>query len=137
MVPGHGSRYRNGRGHGRHSLLIHRPLIGGGSEGGRYPSLYSNPLSNPVGPLFAAAAAAAARTRARRGAVSPASSSVTLLTCTTRMPPISRAAVTAAGAGGARMKIAPGKTVPERRSRETYCFPVKLVFRRSIERLCL
>ena len=83
----------------------HRPLIGGGSEGGRYPSLYSNPLSNPVGPLFAAAAAAAARTRARRGAVSPASSSVTLLTCTTRMPPISRAAVTAAGAGRAQPRM--------------------------------
>jgi hypothetical protein len=42
-----------------------------------------------MGPLLAAAAAAAARTRACRGAVSPASSSVTLLTCapSTRDPP--------------------------------------------------
>ena len=68
-----------------------RALIGEESEGGSYPSLYSNPVLS-IGPLFAAAAAAAARTRARRSAVSPASSSVcvTLLTCTARMPPVSR-----------------------------------------------
>ena len=55
-----------------------RALIGEESEGGSDPSLYSNPVVS-IGPLFAAAAAAAARTRARRSAVSPASSSVTLL----------------------------------------------------------
>ena len=47
-----------------------------------------------MGPLLAAAAAAAARTRERRGAVSPASSSVTFLTCIVRAPPITRAAST-------------------------------------------
>ena len=55
--------YRYGRGHGRHGLLLHRPLIGEESEGGSDPSLYSNPVVS-IGPLFAAAAAAAARTRA-------------------------------------------------------------------------
>jgi hypothetical protein len=29
-TPKHGGRYRNGRRRGRHSLLLHRPLIGGG-----------------------------------------------------------------------------------------------------------
>ena len=90
MVPGppkHGGRYRYGRGHGRHSLLLHRPLIGEESEGGSDPSLYSNPVVS-IGPLFAAAAAAAARTRARRSAVSPASSSVALLTCSTVSRPV-------------------------------------------------
>ena len=59
-IPKHGGRYRYGRGHGRHSLLLHRPLIGGEGEGGSYPSLYSNPVVS-IGPLFAAAVAAAAR----------------------------------------------------------------------------
>ena len=31
--PQHGGRYRNGRRHGRHSLLLDRPLIGGGGRG--------------------------------------------------------------------------------------------------------
>ena len=43
-TPKHGGRYRYGRGHGRHSLLLHRPLIGGEGEGGSDPSLYSNPV---------------------------------------------------------------------------------------------
>ena len=58
-----------------------------------------------MGPLLAAAAAAAARTRARRGAVSPASSSVTLLKCTIRVPPIIRASSTAARRARARSRI--------------------------------
>jgi hypothetical protein len=29
----HRGRYRNGRRRGRHSLLLHRPLIGGGRKG--------------------------------------------------------------------------------------------------------
>ena len=33
-TPKHGGLYRYGRGHGRHSLLLHRPLIGEESEGG-------------------------------------------------------------------------------------------------------
>ena len=108
-TPKHGGRYRYGRGHGRHSLLLHRPLIGEESEGGSDPSLYSNPVVS-IGPLFAAAAAAArahtsARTRARRNAVSPTSSSVTLLTCTARVPPVSLAAVTAARRARARSPI--------------------------------
>ena len=46
-TPKHGGRYRYGRGHGRHSLLLHRPLIGGEGEGGRVnPTLYSNPVVN-------------------------------------------------------------------------------------------
>ena len=103
-TPKHGGRYRYGRGHGRHSLLLHRPLIGEESEGGSDPSLYSNPVVS-IGPLFAAAAAAAARTRARRSAVSPTSSSVTLLTCAACVPPVSLAAVTAARRARARSPI--------------------------------
>ena len=63
-----------------------------------------NPIV-PMGPLLAAAAAVAARTRARRGAVSPASSSVTPLTWTIRTPPIIRAASTAAHRARARSHI--------------------------------
>jgi hypothetical protein len=68
-----------------------------------------------MGPLLAAAAAAAARTRACRGAVSPASSSVTLLTCTVRVPPSIRAASTAARRARAKPRILSAVSCASRR----------------------
>ncbi len=68
-----------------------------------------------MGPLLAAAAAAAARPCACRGAVSHASSSVTLVTCTVRVPPSIRAASTAARRARAKPRILSAVSCASRR----------------------